>query len=579
MEANASQANGKGRVSNEGLERVARSIGLECLWEDNPGGGPKSKTLFIAGKGLTLEIAITNHIVENVSLTFPDCAPGVQQHVGKAADILLRDLKLEPGQWALLKTLEKFTPNLERLASLDRLSHTPTLNCYDAIDGIYQSLLKIHSWDVAKLKEVPGNRNRTDDYLRVAALYKAHGCPLMHARDRIGLSLDYWKERRRLPTVSVDWSEKEGVKTWSILIECAPKNDMAYMPVRVSQNWISDAIEKTENLTDAEMLSTGGPILDWQEPENTLVPADAGEKPEVGLSQEPKLPDVIFTAVFDPPLIVSSAVAAQIHGIANVPPPNVTSATFDALFFPVPPGTPYDPTESRIVTRLQPVAIFPVKGPMQELVKLGEKGIRVHKNTLNTDRAVYGEVLTKIPISHPRQLMHMLPMLRQYAFLTSLLASSFQHKKRFPEIPQEQPTVRETATAHDEFTSFMSGAANGTAATHDAASNGQPTASNPYGPAFPVDIALSAHPVPQLRIVFPFRSRTANVTLQIELGGKVNITSDNIFGSDGDGDQEMEDSTGKGKRRRLSRAEWADMLEVTEDIGMWVERIKYVLDG
>jgi hypothetical protein len=563
-------------VSNEGLERVARSIGLECLWEDNLSGGPKSKTLFIAGKGLTLEIAITNHVVENVSLTFPDCTPGVQQHVGKAADILLRDLKLESGQWALLNTLEKFAPNLERLASLDRLSHTPMLNCYDAIDGLYQSLLKIHNWDVAKLKEDSSNRNRTDDYLRVAALYKAHGCPQMHARDRIGLSLDYWKERRRLPTTSIRKSEKDGVKTWSILIECAPKNDMAYMPVRVSEHWISDAIEKTANLTDAEMLTSAGPILDWQEPENTLVPADAGEKPEGAMSQELKLPDVIFMAAFDPPLIVSSAVAAQIHSIADVPPPNVTSATFDALLFPVPPGSPYDPTESRIVTRLQPVATFPVKGPMQELLKEGDKGVRVHKNTLNTDRAVYGEVLTKVPISHPRQLMHMLPMLRQYAFLTSLLASSFHHKKRFPEIPQDESASNDTATAQDEFASFMNSSADKTAA---AAANTNAPAITPYGPAFPVDIALTAHPVPQLRVVFPFRSRTANITLQIELGGKVNITSDNVFGTDGESDYDMEDGGGKGKRRRLSRAEWADMLEVTEDIGMWVERIKYVLDG
>jgi hypothetical protein len=255
-------------------------------------------------------------------------------------------------------------------------------------------------------------------------------------------------------------------------------------------------------------------------------------------------------AVFDPPLIVWSGVAAQIYNIAGIQVPNVTNSTFDALVFPVPQGTAYDTTESRIITHTQPVML---SGTSKTTRKL-----RLHNNTLNTGRPVYGEVLTKVPFHHPRQLIEMLPMLRQYAFLSSLLANSFEklgHSERKP----EGIVTNQTATANDEFAAFMSGAAKSSPDT-----------------TFPVDIALTAHPVPRLRIVFPFRGRTANITLEIQLGGKVHIISDNVFSADVEGIQEVADpSSWNGPGDRYNAEQWADMLEISEDIGKWVERIKY----
>ncbi|KAI0134275.1 mediator of RNA polymerase II transcription subunit 1-domain-containing protein [Xylariales sp. AK1849] len=564
------KAGGKGRVSNEGLERLARSIGLECLWEDNHGRGSKSKTLFLAGHGLAIEIIINNHVVENVVLTFPECTFSDKLHVGKAADILLRDLKLAPGQSPLTKTLEKFQPNLERLATMDKLSVLPTLNCYDAIAGMYESLLKIYDWDITKQRADPKMQGRTDDYIKVAALCTRHGCPLMHARDRIGLSLDYWKERKRMPSITLD---REDAMTWSILIECAPKsNDLVNFPLRVSKDWISDAIEKTKNLTNDEMLSTGGPILDWQEPDNTLLPPGAGDATEgsmeshpAALSGQPKLPDAIFMATFDPPLIVTSPVAAQIHSIAGIQP-SESSVTFDALVFPIAAGSIYDPSEPRVITRLQPV-------PNNHGMPPGaEKNLKSHKNTLFIYKPVYGQLLTRVPMQHPRQLMAMLPTLRQYAFLSILLAKSFKPIDGYPEVAEPTSNLKSTTTAKDEFASFMDDSPNTSVTTPGPNANASEL-------ALSVDITLTAHPIPRLQIVFPFRTRTANITLEVQLGGLVHIVSENVFGSDEDGDLEMEgipSNTGKGKR--YTAAQWADMLELTEDIGAWVEYIKYKLE-
>lgn len=43
-----------GRVSEEGLERLAKRTELECLWDDGPNG---ERTLSMAGSGLLLEVS------------------------------------------------------------------------------------------------------------------------------------------------------------------------------------------------------------------------------------------------------------------------------------------------------------------------------------------------------------------------------------------------------------------------------------------------------------------------------------------------------------------------------------------
>ncbi|ORY59495.1 mediator of RNA polymerase II transcription subunit 1-domain-containing protein [Pseudomassariella vexata] len=566
------KAAGKGRVSNEGLERLARSIGLESLWEDNPAGGPLSKTLVLAGTGLALEIVITNHVVQNVSLTLPESTISIQHHTGKAADMLLRGLKLGPNQSPLTKTLEQFQPNLERLATLDKLSVLPALNCCDAVAGIYESLLKLHNWDMQKLREDPAMRGKTDEALKIAALCTQHGYPQMHARDRIGLSFDYWKERRRIPSTTVD---KEDIKTWSMLVDCAPKEDLVYFPIRVSDSWISDAVEKT-NLNNDEILAANGPVLDWQEPGSTFLHSDEAKvdtsmQADPSLTPGPKLPDVIFMATFDPPVTVTFPVAQQIYSLSGAPAPeHPAMATFDALIFPITPGSIYDPSEPRSITRLQPVSTFPGKT---------EKDIRVHKNTLFIYKGVYGQMLTKVPFHHPRQLVEMLPSLRQYAFLSTLLAKSFKPKPGFVEIADEKPKANSETTAIDDFKSFASQSTGESGEVHRGA-NGT-TTQPPSPPALEVDITLAAHPVPRLQVVFPFRSRTANIMLEIHLGGKVHIVSDNVFDSGGSDEQVggMDSAGGsKVKGKWYSPAQWASMLELTEDLGVWCEYIKHKLE-
>ncbi|KAI1390047.1 mediator of RNA polymerase II transcription subunit 1-domain-containing protein [Hypoxylon trugodes] len=548
-------AQNSSRVSNQGLERLAIHLGLECLWEDVKGTGDNAKTLIIAGQTMAVEVGITNHIVHQASLAYSESLPSLDKHVDRASAILLKDLSLAPGQSPLTKRLTQFRANLERLGTLDKLSVSPGLNCHEAIAGIWESLDRVHRWDVQKLRnEDPSLANMSDERLRVFALCLRHGCPLMHTRGRVGLSLDYWKERRKLPSTTVD---TEDARTWGILIECAAASGMVYHPVRVSDKWIGPDIEKS-NLTDEEMMSTTAPILDWLEPDNTLLPAtetktESGLEGAVGLSG-PKTPEVMFIATFDPPVVVPHAVAMEIYKIsaANTPLSNIT---FDALMFPIVDGSSYDPSEPREVTFTQSVPTFAdnLQGGNQT-----EPILKSHCNTLFIYKPVYGQVLNQVPFAHPKELVSMLPMLRQYAFLSLLLTNSLKPREGRPTAKDTDTnnTTRVPYTSEDEFTNFMS-------------LTGTSTTPKPLK----VDITLTAHPVPRLLLVFPFRSYTANIMLEIQIGGRVQIVSDNIFQED---HRFLRDDPSQRKR---NRADWAAALETLEDLGAWIEVIKHKLEG
>ncbi|KAK6856722.1 hypothetical protein PG995_006909 [Apiospora arundinis] len=547
-------------VSNEGLERLARSIGLECLWEDNPAGGPHSKTLVMAGVGLALEIIVTNHVVENVSLTYPECSENAQKHVGKAADILLEDLKLAPGQSPLTKTLLAFQPNLERLAALDKLSVLPALNCYDAIAGLYESFLKLHEWDMLKLRDdntIPENKPTNvlpDNRLQVYALCLRHGVPMMHTRGKIGLMLDYWKTGRRLRSADVH-KKSPGIFTWGMLIECAPRHNMMHIPaIRVTENWISDDVEKTQDLTNDDMMlqQTSGYVLDWQEPEMIFLPPGDEPKPEAGMSVQagPRIPDVIFTATFDPPVVVTTAAAAHIYNLAGIPLPE-SIVTFDAIVFPVAPDSGYDPSEPRIIRRAQAVTTVNPSTP-------GSINLAGHKNTLFIYKPVYGQVLSKVPMQHPRQLVAMMAVLRQFAFLSTLLAKSFKSKPGYAEIAPDDANWKPTPILQHDITGLQPKLP-------------LPPITPDVKASLPVDITLTAHPIPQLLIVFPFKSRTANITIEIGLGGRVHIVSHN--------DVFQETAHGGTQGARLDKTWAEDKLEICEDIGNWVELIKMMLEN
>ncbi|KAK3378114.1 mediator of RNA polymerase II transcription subunit 1-domain-containing protein [Podospora didyma] len=534
----------QGMVSEAGLERLAKRLGLECLWENDMGLESK-RTLIVAGSALELLVVFSNNIVQSVALAFPESADIVNKHAEDAGRILLDDLKLAPNQSPLTKKIDSFAANFSRLAILDKLSITPGLNLYEAVAGIYESLSRLHSWEMQKVREDPALNGKSSECLDNLVLCTRGGKPAMNSRDRVGLSLEYWKEKRlQLPTnpqMSARMAKTE--KIWSILIACAPLRDMGVVgPVRISDKWIGVDIEKMP----LDGMHTG-PMLDWLEPDSTFVPSSdptkAGSGADVLLG--PRLPDVAFHATFDPPVHISHSLWEQIgQSGCGLIATDMQLRTFDSLVFPVAPGTTYDPSEPRTIACTKKVEYTPPGGISWAL--------KTHVNTLYIYKAVYGKTLSELSFSHPHHLINMLPYLRQYAFLSTLLENSFKEKPGPSAAAEGKPstTAIETTTNQDDFALFME--------------DDVPARCKAEEP-LKVDVTLNVHPVPRLQIVFPFRGATANIVLEIQENGHVHIESQNVL-------DERNSIAPNGRLRRVE--DLGKCLETIEDIGKWCEFIR-----
>jgi len=544
----------KGRVSEAGVERLAKRVGLDYMGEDKMGSGGTIRTLVIAGTGLSIEVDFAHHTVDKVSLSYPESPDIVTKHSSKAAEILLRDLQLGPGESPLTKMLDKFAVNLERLTALDKLSVMPALNCHEAIAGIYESLKRLHEWELSRLKEEDDMKGKSAEYLTRTALCLKSGRPLMNARQVVGLSIDYWQERNirgKGPAGKAAVDGTEEPKTWSLIVECAPSSSLVYASVRVTDKWISSDIQKANPTADDLIMGTGGPVLDWQEPENILLPSieAKGDGAMEGIEQDlnasnSKLPDVMFVAKFHPPLVVPYTIASQIYSSTGATMDSYHIPTLDSLLFPPKADEKHelDATYRRL-QRQQ--SVMTIEG--------GQKVSKIHKNTLTFQKLEYGRTMSELPFSHPRQLVELLPILRQYARISSLLDKSFG--SHTAEITPHEDESDSQCTIRDEYEAFLS----------EALSD---DAEPPHFDKLPVDVTVYTQPHPTLRLTFPFRKRTADIYFEIGMNGALTAAFENVL-DDFDARQK---STGKG--RQLTSVDLGRMLEISEDLGLFAEFIR-----
>ncbi|KAK0708745.1 mediator of RNA polymerase II transcription subunit 1-domain-containing protein [Apiosordaria backusii] len=566
----------KGLVSEAGLERLAKRLGLEVFW-DTPVGGETKKSLIVAGAALELSIDFQKDIVQSLSLNFPDSSEIVSKHAAAAGDILLKDLQLEDGQLPLTKSLAGFADNFERLAILDKLSQNPGLNLYEAIAGIYESLLRLHHWEIRKVREDLSFATKRDFEIECLALCTRSGRPTMNSRHRTGLSLDYWKEGRNFkgetPEQTADMIENS--KTWSLLIGCAPLNpDNPVSPVRVSSKWISVDVER---MPLPEEL---GPVVDWLDPPPTYLPTPEEENSDPGvLLQAPRLPEAVFQATFDPPIHISADLWDKIRqlgiGVVDSSPERLT--TFDNLVLPQASNigniksSDQANAEARTILCHKKILNFPHPNESEEVQ------VTNHLNTLYIYEPVYGKTLTELTFSHPQHLVMMLPHLRQYVFLSILLENSFKDEPSAnialtasqPSSAVDNGNVTATAstkTNMDEFSDFMNF---GLTKTTPAAAIKQEEVvvmTEQDKEAKPpsdlrIDVTLTILPIPRLQIVFPFKTnKTANIILEIRENGHVHVEAQNV----------LDETNMMGRNGRTRRAEDIGLvLEALEDIGKW----------
>ncbi|KAJ4396059.1 hypothetical protein N0V93_000276 [Gnomoniopsis smithogilvyi] len=542
----------KGVVSEEGLERLVKRIGLDVLWEDRN----NLKILAIAGTTFTLDIGMKDHKVQTVALQYAFSGDEVNKYKKEAEAILLENLKLKPEQIPWTKQLDDFANNLEPLAALDKLSiiddkGSPVLVAYDAIAGIFESLQKVHEWDVKKLREDPAYSEKPEQYIRTIAMCEQNGRPWVHEKGVLGVGLEYWRDQRyHIPSAARAEAWYKAGKHWSIMVSCARRDPMVYTSaVRISDKWIGDEVE---------MAATEGlpQMLNWQEPPEVMMPEKPGD--ELLSLTGPRTPEVMFMAVVNPPVTLPVTVWEQIHHYTQAPVAHPAfMQTFDYLIFPAEEN--YNPTEPRMLQMDKSVRAKNKDGVFKEVL---------HENRLFIHKPAYGQTLTELPFSHPSQLVNMLPILRQYAFLWNLLDKSFGSQVQNPATPPAEPAATNgsaTLTAKsDDFDTFMS---------HAQANADEPTPNA----GVKVDVTLNALslPNPKLQITFPFRGRPAQITVDIGRNGVVIVESTNVVNDEGQVlGANGEPLKGSGPRSQCSKERLARLLMFFEDIDTWCEFIR-----
>lgn len=275
-----------------------------------------------------------------------------------------------------------------------------------------------------------------------------------------------------------------------------------------------------------------------------------------------KYPEVIFKAILEPPVVLPQPLWAHMYELVGAqPPPLYACPTFDSLFFPIPPSDdPHDPSAPRAIEHARDVEVVD---------KNGKTETRKHRNTLYVYKPVYGQVLSELPFSHPKQLVALMPNLRQYALLSTLLKRSFGDGTEAERGATDG--MSSEAKKHKQHHA-KSGPTEADAMDVDASAEDEGAKS--------VDVTLTVHPAPRLQVVFPLRSSTANVALEIGPSGRVRVTSQNILPEeDGRGEKEGDESVKEEGKKRFTVEKLGRALEVLEDIDQWCEWIRTRVDS
>lgn len=528
--------------------------------------------------------------------------------------ILTRNLQPLPGQSRINVTLERFAENLEKLVMLDKLGSPQHggVSCYNAIAGVYTSLQKLFEHEKKATLSVldddtPNRRHRAEREV----LCKKSGRPRPNTGNRLGLNLEYWMDRRHIipksgtkkpssekgkDKMEIDSQEQTVFpeddddlslnKVYSLTLECEASPSTLYTPIRVSDDWISDAIEKPTDPNDTNNLNNillNTPSLDWQDPKPTFLepPASTGEDDAMNLDAAPgRLPNIRFVAKFNPPLVVPLTTYISLYQSVGIEPPQDFLATTLV-------GLALRPNElDPGMTGTAGASTQEIHSTRSTLVRddEGNEKDRTHNFTLYVPKMEYSKKIESLPFAHPKQLVEILPVLRQYAFTTSLLQHSFLEpagpakslhiptppatqqdtKSGDPPLPLDinlsytPPAPRLTLHAPHPSSSSLSSASNGSSSTRATT---------------PVSISdLLAG------LLFDTESTAGSaashaplkVTLDVHMNGELVVSEQNVTEGRRAGEEDLDKAQEVEKGiKRLGRA-----LDVVGDLGVWGEWLR-----
>ena len=464
-----------GRVGEEGIIGLCKKEGLDVEREELPGG--VVMLALVIGSEVMCDVFVKNGEIESVKLeTAIDRERPGFNFGPTGSKILLESLRPINGMSKINLTLERFSHNLDKLLRMDKLSAPENggVSCYQAIFGVYTSLKKLYEHEKKMALAVhDANTPYAIQKAEREVLCKKSGRPRINAGTCLGLSLEYWmdrrhiiakpaektpvsakgKERMDIDSVSDDTSEDtdpSSNKIYALTIECESSLSSMYSPIRISESWVSDAIEKAPDAASADIdnILSNTPTIDWLDPPDTYLPSAApgGDHDAMNLDAAPgRLPNIRFVARFNPPLVVPLSVFVNIQQSLGLDvPQDIRATTFVGLALrprePDPGLTGMAGDSTQEIRSTKTVLIPTASGEEQ----------RTHANSLYVPKTEFSRTIEAIPFQHPKQLVEILPTLRQYAFMSSLLQHTFHEPSPAPTPTQGEKNSHITPPATPE---------------------------------------------------------------------------------------------------------------------------------
>ncbi|KAF1831955.1 hypothetical protein BDW02DRAFT_571527 [Decorospora gaudefroyi] len=581
-----------GRVSEEGMLALCQKMGIPYEKHMDEAG---TWSLLIGDEALC-DVTFKNDEIVSVNLQtgLDDSMPELR-FGATGSEILVRSLRPLPGQSKLNVTLERFSESLEKLLTLDKLGSPQNggVSCYNAIAGVYTSLKKLfeHEKKAELANRAPDERYRTYKAER-EVLCKKSGRPRLNGGSCLGLSLEYWMDRRHLLPKTTPLSSEKGKekmdldsqastsypedhptannKLYSLTIECESSPSTLYTPIRISNDWISECIDKPADANDAnasiDNLLLNTPSIDWLDPKPTYLDAQADDAMNLD-DAAGRLPNIRFVARFNPPLVVPYAVHVHLHQTVGIEPPNdLRPTTFVGLALrpgDVDPGMKSTAGGSTLEIR------------NTRTVMVGKDGReRTHNTTLYVLKLEYSRTLESLPFSHPRQLVEILPILRQYAHATTLLRDIFYEPPKKPvpthKLGQHQPTPPHTPTKpaqQDELPPLQVDLSLSYTPPTPRITLHVPHPTSTFIPPSPTDQAAIAEYLANLPSRAAHSRRALRVALDIHTNGDLVVADQNLVSYKTF--EQHQHHVSDAKVKRLAKA-----LDVVDDFGVWAEWLR-----
>lgn len=539
----------KGRVSEDGIRRIGRRLGLDIdLDTESPEDEKKRKAgnrpIVIAGSKLLIELDLKQHVPQRVDVMIIGDGEDLGDFATPAGEVLVNDLKVPDGI-QLHSDLDRFARNLNRLSRLDQICKTGKVNCFRAIHGLYKNLRKLYELETEAVKtRIGGNIENKDSMVSDEVLRKRSGKPTIHARERLGLALEYWASAKASATDD-DGMEIDGADTsqsaadtqsdvYRLQIEAESWPAPMHTAIRISDAWLPE----TFDVPDPET----GESLPWQDPPPTYMTETSSDGQQVNVMAvdgTQQVPDVRFVAKLEPPVVLPwNMVNVLSEAGVDLPPIGQIPDYYDALLH-VETLSLTGRTES-------------IEAEQSVLsVRDGKEKDVTHHYVLDVSKPDHGYKLEKVYFSHPRQLVSMLPILRQWAQVGCLIQSCFGNKHN--DMDKAQPSAEGViANGHTNGLHKDSMDIDGT--------------NELAGDNVLVNIGLSILPQPTLSVTFPdsTSSNVSNTIFQIMPNASLAVTS--FDGMDEIDEAHDPDGSQLQRAKRLATA-----LDVCGDLGVWIE--------